>query len=93
MWHTATAISLGPGRTQVTMFGGCPKWEDGKSLDAQQKLAQTTVLGFGEQNAHMHDISAFICLLSVAFSCLVLLVICLIRTIKLLTTFSTNLMQ
>ena len=53
MCHTATALSLGPGWTQVTMFGGCPKWEWGKSLDAQQKLAKTTVLEFGEQNTHI----------------------------------------
>ena len=52
MFHTATALSLGPGQTQVTMFGGCPKWERGKSLDAVQKLAKTTVLDFGEQNTH-----------------------------------------
>ena len=48
MLHTVTAFSLGPGRTQVTMFGGCPKWEMGKSLDALPKLAETTVLEFGE---------------------------------------------
>ena len=34
------------------MFGGCPKFERGKSLDAQQKLAKTTVLDFGEQNTY-----------------------------------------
>ena len=45
MWHTVTAFGLGPGRTQVTMFGGCPNWERGKSYDA---LAETTVLEFGE---------------------------------------------
>ena len=32
------------------MFGGCPKWEDRKSLDALPKLAETTVLEFGEWN-------------------------------------------
>ena len=52
MRHTATALSLGAGWTQVTMFGGCPKWESGKSHDAQQKQAKTTVLDFGEQNTH-----------------------------------------
>ena len=52
MYHTATALSLGPGRTQVTMFGGCSKWERGESEDSQQKLAKTTVLDFGEQNTH-----------------------------------------
>jgi len=48
MFHTVTAFSLGPGWTQVIMFGGCPKWEKGKSHDAQPKLAETTVLEFGE---------------------------------------------
>ena len=48
VWHTVTAFSLGPGRMQVIMFGGCPKWEEGKSEDAQPKLAETTVLEFGE---------------------------------------------
>ena len=32
------------------MFGGCPKFESGKTDDTQQKLAKTTVLEFGEQN-------------------------------------------
>ena len=35
------------------MFGGCPKFESGKSDNAQQKLAKTTVLEFGEQNTHI----------------------------------------
>jgi len=48
MWHTVTAFSLVPGRTQVTMFGGCPNFERGKSDDAQPKLAETTVLELGE---------------------------------------------
>ena len=52
MCHTAIALSLGLGWTQVTMFGGCPKFEKKKTDDAQQKLAKTTVLDFGEQNAH-----------------------------------------
>ena len=34
------------------MFGGCPKWERGKLVNALQKLAKTTVLDFGEQNTH-----------------------------------------
>ena len=63
MWHTATALSFGPGRTQVTMFGGCPKWESGKSDNAQQKLAKTAVLDFGEQNTRHFSI----CLLFVPY--------------------------
>ena len=53
LWHTITALSLQPGRTQVTVFGGSPKWESGKSDAALQKLAKTTVLEFGEQNTIM----------------------------------------
>ena len=48
MWHTVTAFSMGSWRTQVTMFGGCPQWEMGKSDDELPKLAETTVLEFGE---------------------------------------------
>ena len=48
--HTITTLSLGPGRTQANIFGGSPKFETGKSLDALPKLAKTTVLDFGEQN-------------------------------------------
>lgn len=48
--HTITSLSLGPGWTEVIMFGGCPKWKWGKLIDAQQKLAQTTVMEFSEQN-------------------------------------------
>ena len=50
MYHTTTALSLGPGWTQVTLFGGCPNFERGKSDNALQKLAKTAVLDFGEQN-------------------------------------------
>ena len=39
-WHTATAVSLGPGLTEVAIFGG---WND--ELD---RLANTVVLRFGE---------------------------------------------
>ena len=45
-----TALSLGPGQTQVTMFGGCLMYELEESLNALPKLAETTVLEFGEPN-------------------------------------------
>ena len=35
------------------MFGGSTNLEQEKSSDALQKLAQTTVLDFGEQNTKM----------------------------------------
>ena len=53
MWHTATALSLWPGRTQVTTFGGTPRWERGKSDAARQKLAKTAVAEFGELCTYM----------------------------------------
>ena len=49
MRHTATALSLEPGQTQVIMFGGCPKWLWKKPDHDRHKLAKTTVLEFGEQ--------------------------------------------
>ena len=41
-----------PGRIHVTKFGGSPKWEYhlGKSADAHLKVAETTVMEFGEYN-------------------------------------------
>ena len=36
------------------MFGGSPKWESGRTDAAQQKLAKTTVLEFGELRADTH---------------------------------------
>lgn len=50
MLHTTTALSLGLTRTLVTMFGGCPKWKGTeKTPHTKQKLADTTLLEFGEQ--------------------------------------------
>ena len=56
MRHTVTAFSLEPGKTQVTMFGGCPKLGWRNSDDADPKLAETTVLEFGEWTAVCVDI-------------------------------------
>ena len=53
MWHTATALNLWPERTQVITFGGTPRWERGKSDAAQQKLAKTAVVEFGELYTYM----------------------------------------
>ena len=64
MWHSVTALSLGPGWTQVTMFGGCPKCDGGKSIDAQQKLAKTSVLEFGEQTTPDTDFNSGLLLIA-----------------------------
>ena len=46
--HTLTACSVCPGRVHATTFGGVPEGQVGKSADAKQKLAETTVMEFGE---------------------------------------------
>ena len=46
--HTLTACSVCPGRIHTTTFGGIPEGQIGKPDDAKQKLAETTVMEFGE---------------------------------------------
>ena len=47
MSHSLTAFSLGPGLTEVTMFGGTAEPWAG-SYETQPKLADTTLLQFSE---------------------------------------------
>ena len=44
--HTLTACRMCPGGVHSTTFGGCPQYVFG--ADAKQKLAETTVMEFGE---------------------------------------------
>ena len=46
--HTLTACSVCPGRIHTTTFGGIPEGQVGKPDDAKVKLAETTVMEFGE---------------------------------------------
>ena len=46
--HTVTAISLAPGLIEVTVFGGCPQFDPGLSLEKEPKLAATAILNFGK---------------------------------------------
>ena len=46
-WHSLTAFSLGPGLTEVTVFGGTAEPLIG-SVEKQPKLADTTLLQFSE---------------------------------------------
>ena len=45
--HSLTAFSLGPGLTEVTVFGGTDKSLT-RSEETQPKLADTTLLQFSE---------------------------------------------
>lgn len=48
--HCATSFSLGPGKIEVTIFGGCLSWpETMKTLDDVPILADTMILRFGEK--------------------------------------------
>ena len=50
-YHSATAFSLSPGLTEVTIFGGCPNVPSNAKYDADfPKIANTTVLRFGESH-------------------------------------------
>ena len=48
-YHSATAFSLSPGLTEVTLFGGFSEWPSNYKSDADfTPIANTTVLRFGE---------------------------------------------
>ena len=51
-YHTITAISLRPGLTEATTFGGSSKVIPGATDDEQSErsIAETTVLQFGEHH-------------------------------------------
>ena len=51
-WHTLTAFKMDQGRVHATTFGGSPSYDPNRSDDDDPKLADTTVLEFGEQNTH-----------------------------------------
>ena len=56
----------------MNMFGGSPKWKWGKSIYAQQQLAKTTVLEFGEQTRVCNLVFClFVCLFVCLFSLLI----------------------
>ena len=46
--HTITACRMCSGRVHATTFGGCPNLLLGQLDDAQPKIAETTVMEFGE---------------------------------------------
>ena len=50
--HTLTAFEMDQGRVHATTFGGCPSYDPKTSIDDVPKLAETTVLEFGEQNTY-----------------------------------------
>ena len=46
--HSITSRHVHSGLIQTTIFGGSPKFEQGKPLDDHQKIAETIVMEFGE---------------------------------------------
>ena len=49
MWHSTTAITLCPGLVEVIVFGGTTEdWVAGKPLSSYSRIAETTIITFGE---------------------------------------------
>ena len=46
--HTVTSYQVDERRIHTTTFGGCPDFVSGRLLDDDPKLADTTVMEFGE---------------------------------------------
>ena len=46
--HTVTSFQLDENRVHATTFGGCPEYDFNRSEDDDPKLADTTVMEFGE---------------------------------------------
>ena len=54
--HSAAAFDINPEITDVTIFGGCPRWpKDTKKRNEFPKLAETTMLRFGK-SSYVHCI-------------------------------------
>ena len=51
--HSLTAVSLGPGLTEVVEFGGSPD-PPSSSTERQPKMADTTLLQFSECPRNLH---------------------------------------
>ena len=65
--HSATAVYMNPKLIEVTIFGGCYKFNPYTWDDDQQTLAETTVLKFGRLKNHEWGIYTE-CLTSYLFS-------------------------
>ena len=56
MSHTMAALTLAPGVTEVSMFGGSPKWDpDATSVGQLPTVAETTMLRIGEHLVTSHS--------------------------------------
>ena len=52
--HTVTSFRLDDDRVHATTFGGCPDFDFNRSDDDDPKLADTTVMEFGEWNSALY---------------------------------------
>ena len=64
--HTLTAFEMDQGRIHATTFGGCSRYVYGEPDDDRPKLADTTVLEFGEQNTYHTTLHWVACSLTVS---------------------------
>ena len=58
--HSLTAVSLGPGLTEVVEFGGSPD-PPTESNETQPKMADTTLLEFSECPRNLHTCMRSVC--------------------------------
>ena len=65
--HTLTSCRMGESRTHVTTFGGGSKYYVGIKDSDVPKLADTTVLEFGEQNTFHCTIYWVVCSLTLSY--------------------------
>ena len=64
--HTLTAFKMDQGRVHATTFGGCSRYILEESDDDRPKLADTTVLEFGEQNTYHTTLNWVACSLTMS---------------------------
>ena len=65
--HTLTSCRMEESRVHATTFGGCPHYDCNTSVDDLPKLADTTVLEFGEQNTFHCTIYWVVCSLTLSY--------------------------
>ena len=66
--HTLTACKMEESRVHATTFGGCPSYDPKATDDSLPKLADTTVLEFGEQNTYHTTVACPFTLLYCGFN-------------------------
>ena len=65
--HTLTSCRIGERRIHATTFGGCPLFVPSEAGYGRRKLANTSVLEFGERNTFHCTIYRVVCSLTMSY--------------------------